>query len=75
MVSNYPLMEGLKFGYGRDQFFLWFMFINIWFIDVLGFVRWFFHKIENNEEMGQQINLTKLVKSWTMDEPMWFNDV
>jgi hypothetical protein len=71
-------MEGLKFGYGRDQFFLSFIFINIWFIDVLGFVRWFFHKTEQqwkNEKMGQQINLTKSVKSWTMDEHMWFNDV
>jgi len=37
-----------------------------------------FHKNEQqwkNEKMGQQINLIKLVKSWTMDEHMWFNDV
>jgi hypothetical protein len=37
-----------------------------------------FHKTEKqwkNEEMGQRINLTKFVKSWTIDEPMWFNDV
>ncbi len=74
-------MEGLKFGYGRDQFFSCFMFINIWFIDVLGSIRWFFHKTEKqwkNEEMGQRINLTKLVKSWTMGEPIeggWVKDM